>query len=146
MSFRTPEHSPTRDPSEDRPIRASGSYDLSVLEEIGSELANRDEEELTQIVGAYVQQLQHNEMRDSVSTDDGPRDAVVDQTTACRNRCIQTMGAVLFEEIYAFMKRHQQRNTPYAKIKEEAEARWGKRNAMNYCFLAEQLLFAEGFN
>lgn len=138
--------------NEDRPIRASGQYNLSFIEDESPEIAENNPEELTQVLTMYINQMSHpgrlesiEELsRESRESSPGLSPKQPNKRESMRKQCVETMGEDLFNEFYQFLIRQRQLETPDDIILEEVKKRWGRR-ATDYCFLVDQLIFIELF-
>ncbi|CAG9333213.1 unnamed protein product [Blepharisma stoltei] len=138
-------------PHDDRPIRASGQYNLNFVDDGNPEIAENNPEELTQVISMYRNQMNNGgrlefieEASRESSSGLSPTKIVVDKRDSMRKQCVDCMGEKLFNEIYQFLRRQRQLETPDDIILEEVKKRWG-RTATNYCFLVDQLIFVELF-
>lgn len=137
-------------PGDEKPIKAAGYYDLNFVEDDYSEFAENNEEELTQVVSLYRNQMRKGRL-DTVleaSRESTPSESSKvlpnDKRESMRQQCIEKMGARKFEEVYGYMRIQRQSETPDSTIIDEAKRRWG-REATTYCFLVDQLIFVEIF-
>ncbi|CAG9327176.1 unnamed protein product [Blepharisma stoltei] len=138
-------------PRDEQPIKAAGYYNLNFTDD-SSEIAENNEEELTEIVSVYRNQMRGGRRLDTVLEASGesasyesPRVAPANKKDSMRQQCIEKMGSKLFGEIYEYLKRQRQIGTADDVIIGEAKRRWGK-DATTYSFLVDQLLFLEIFH
>jgi hypothetical protein len=134
--------------NDDRAIKAAGYYDLSTVEEVGSQSECSERQELTQVVDMYKNQIEEA-MKPKATVINSPSDPTdriitVDKKSAMRKKCVDQMGQNNFDQVYSFLSRARNSDVPDDVIREQALKNWGKA-ANNYCLLVDQLLFLERY-
>ena len=132
--------------TDNRIIKAAGHYDLSIIDEEPSSAAYSDQQELTQVVDLYKDQIEKTIKNedDFVNSPSIPTERIIstDKSSAIRKKCIDLMGKACFDEVYCFLKSARINDVPDNIIVEQAVRRWGKA-ANGFCLLVDQLLFIE---
>lgn len=136
----------TKSATDNRAIKAAGYYDLSTISEEPSVSAYSDQQELTEVVDLYKNQIEKT-IRDEdevCGSPCDPSDRIIntDRRKAMRSKCIDQMGQSCFDEVYSFLKQARNKDMADEVIFEAALKKWGKA-ANGYCLLVDQLLFIE---